>query len=87
MLKTATLVYKFLHRIVLLTISDHPCLCAAAPAVPDVVNLTVNVSQFLISTPHPRSQSNTLVIALPLMLLRLGMTFLTMYAVQHLLPL
>ena len=72
--------------VVLLAILDHPCLLPVASTVPGLVTLIINIWQFLPSTPHSKSQSNTLAIVLLLVLPRFGMIFLMMYTVQHLLP-
>ena len=64
---------------------DHPCLLAVAPTVKGIVILIINTLQFLLSTPHSTSQSNTLAIGLLLMFPRFGMTFLIMCTVHHLL--
>ena len=74
------------ESVVLLAILDHPYRLAAAPAVPGVVTPDCH---YLIIPPFHLSlhKSNTLAIVWSLMLLRFGMTFLTMYAMQNLIPL
>ena len=83
--KTATLVYKFLHRVLLLT-SNRSCLLVVVPIVLGIVTQIVNTLQLLLSIHQSLSQPNILAIVLPLMLLRSGMTSLKMFAVQHQLP-
>ena len=71
---------------VLLPIFNHSCLSAAVPIVPGVVNQIINTLLILLSAHQSSSQSNILITALPLMLLRSGMNSLMMCAVQHQLP-
>ena len=82
MLKTATLVYNFLH----IPIFNHSCPSAVVPIVPGVVTQIINTLLFLLSTHQSSSQSNILITGLPLMLLRSGMNSLMTCAVQHQLP-
>ena len=86
MFKTATLVYKFLHS-GFLPIFNHSCHSAVVPIVPGVVTQIINTLLFLLSAHQSSSQSNSLITALRLMLLRSGMNSLMMCAVQHQLPL
>ena len=85
MFKTATLVYKFLHNgspsyfQPFLSLSS--CSYSTRHSHPDHQYLTV-----LLFAHQSSSQSNILIPALPLMLLRSGMNSLMMRAVQHQLP-
>ena len=71
---------------VLLRIFNHSCLSAVVPIVSGIVTQIVNTLLFLLSAHQSSSQSNILITALPLMLLRSGMNSLMMCAVQHQLP-
>ena len=72
--------------VVLLLTSNRSCLLVVVPIVLGIVTQIVNTLQFLLSIHQSLSQPNILVIVLPLMLLRSGMTSLKMFAVQHQLP-
>ena len=77
---SVTLVDKFLHSGS--SYFGPFCLLAVASTVPGVGSLIVNIVQFLLSTPHSTSQSNTLAIVLYLNLPRFGVIFLMMYIVN-----
>ena len=77
---------KVSHIVVLLPIFSHSCHSAVVPIVPGVVTQIINTLLFLLSAHQSSSQSNILITALPLMLLRSGMNSLMMCAVQHQLP-
>ena len=79
MFKTATLVYKFLN----FPIFNHSCHSAVVPIIPGVVTQIINTLLFLLSAHQSSSQSNILITALFLMLLKSGMNSLMMCAVQH----
>ena len=84
MFKTATLVYKFVHSGS--PYFNHSCHSAVVPIVPGVVTQIINTLLFFLSTHQSSSQSNILITALTLMLLRSGMNSLMMCAEQHQLP-
>ena len=85
MFKIATLDYKF-FIVVLLPIFNYSCHSVVVHIVPGVVTQIINTLLFLSSAHQSSSQSNILITALPLMLLRSGMNSLMMCAVQHQLP-
>ena len=62
------------------------CHSAVVPIAPGVVTQIINTLLFLLSAHQSSSQSNILITALPLMLLRSGMNSLMMCAEQHQLP-
>ena len=68
---------------VLLPVFNHSCHSAVVPIVPGVVTQIINNLLFLLSAHQSSSQSNILITALPLMLLRSGMNSLMMCAVHH----
>ena len=72
--------------IFLLPIFNHSCHSTAVCIVPGVITQIINTLLFLLSVHPSSSQSNILITALPLMLLRSGINSLMMCAVQHQLP-
>ena len=68
---------------VLLPIFNYSCYSAVIPIAPGIVTQIINTLLFLLSAHQSSSQSNILIIALPLMLLRSGTNSLMMCAVQH----
>ena len=77
---------KALYLLPYYPIFNHSCHSAAVPIVPGVVTQIINTLLFLLSAHQSSSQSNILITALPLMLLRSGMNSLMMCTVQHQLP-
>ena len=76
----------FIHIVVLFPIFNHSCHSAVVPRAPGVVTQIINTLLFLLSAHQSSSQSNILITALPLMLLRSGTNSLMMCAVQLQLP-
>ena len=74
------------YIVVLLPIFNHSCHSAVVPIAPGVVTQIINTLLFLLPAHRSSSQSNILITALPLMLLRSGTNSLLMCAVQHQLP-